>query len=159
MRYYLVDKVTAIERGKSIKGIKCVTLTDQTVHDHFPTMPIFPGSLIVEGLAQLGGCLIEVSMNQDPQAQPLRAVLVQIDKMKFYKPTFAGDRLEYTVEVQSLHPDCARLAVSASMDGEVRVSGALTLAMIEPQVEAITQQRKEVYSVWFREVKECPLIL
>ncbi len=159
MRFYLVDKVLDLEIGQSIRGIKCVTLTDQTVHDHFPLMPIFPGSLILEGLAQLAGCLIEVSLNQDVSSVLKRAVLVQVEKMKFYKPTFAGDRLEYKVKIQSLREEGARVFVEASMDSEERVSGVLTLALIEPQLEAITQQRKELYKVWFRDLKECPLIL
>ena len=52
MRYYLIDKVTALTPGRSATGLKCVTLTDEVLHDHFPDHPMLPGALIVEAAAQ-----------------------------------------------------------------------------------------------------------
>ena len=44
MRYYLIDKVTALQVGTSATGVKCVTLTDEVLHDHFPDHPMLPGA-------------------------------------------------------------------------------------------------------------------
>ena len=63
MRYYLIDKVTDLVSGERAKGLKCVTLTDDILHDHFPDYPMLPGALIVESAAQLAGFLLEMSFN------------------------------------------------------------------------------------------------
>ena len=57
MRYFLLDKITAFEPGKRACGIKCVTLTDDILHDHFPDQPLLPGALLLESMSQLGGFL------------------------------------------------------------------------------------------------------
>src|SRR4029079_7831143 len=64
MRYYLIDKVTELTAGQSARGVKCVTLTDEVVHDHFPDFPMLPGALIVEAAAQLAGFLLEMTFNR-----------------------------------------------------------------------------------------------
>src|SRR5262249_56251763 len=57
MRYFLVDKVTELVPGERIRGVKCVSLSDEVLHDHFPDFPVMPGALIVEAGAQLAGFL------------------------------------------------------------------------------------------------------
>ena len=64
--------------GEMARGVKCVSLSDEILHDHFPDHPIMPGLLVLEAAAQLGGFLIEMSLNRE--SDPLtRALLVQID--------------------------------------------------------------------------------
>src|SRR6266478_6488900 len=55
MRYFLLDKVTSFEAGKRASGVKCVTLTEDILHDHFPDYPLLPGALLLESMSQLGG--------------------------------------------------------------------------------------------------------
>ena len=61
MRYYLIDKVTELSVGRRARGVKCATLTDEILHDHFPDFPMLPGALIVEAAAQLAGFLLEIA--------------------------------------------------------------------------------------------------
>ena len=42
MRFILIDKVTELVLGESVTGIKCITATDEVLHDHFPGIPIMP---------------------------------------------------------------------------------------------------------------------
>ena len=51
MRFFLLDKITEYEPKKSAKGLKCITLSDPVLHDHFPGLPLLPGALIMEGVA------------------------------------------------------------------------------------------------------------
>jgi 3-hydroxyacyl-[acyl-carrier-protein] dehydratase len=92
MRYYLLDKVTALVAGERASGVKCVTLSDEILHDHFPDYPMLPGALIVEAAAQLSGFLLELSFNA-PDKPLVRAMLVQIERAKFYDPIAPGDTL------------------------------------------------------------------
>ena len=73
MRYYLIDKVTELELGERARGVKCVTLTDEVLHDHFPDYPMLPGALIVEAAAQLAGFLLEMTFNRRGRAPAARA--------------------------------------------------------------------------------------
>src|SRR6185295_4742030 len=89
MRYILLDRVTELEPGRRARGKKAITLTDDVLHDHFPDFPIYPGALLVEAAAQLAGFLLEKSRNQ-PGEPEARALLVQIDRTKFYRPARPG---------------------------------------------------------------------
>ena len=55
--FLLIDRVTEIDAGKSIKAYKNITIGEQIFQGHFPGHPIYPGVMIIEGLAQAGGVL------------------------------------------------------------------------------------------------------
>ena len=61
MRFYLIDRITNIEIGKTVSGIKCWTITDEIFTEHFPGFPVVPGVLLTESMSQLLGYLIEKS--------------------------------------------------------------------------------------------------
>ena len=157
MRYFLIDKIPSIEVGREAVGLKCVTLTDDVLHDHFPDLPILPGALITEGLAQLAGFLLEATFNRDETRQPRRAVLVQIDKMKFHLPTGPGDTLTMRASMESALEDAAQVAVEASVGEQKRARGKLTFAMIEVDSAKISAQRRDIYKIWTREMSNPPL--
>ncbi len=152
MRYFLVDKVTEWTKGERARGIKCVTLTDQVLHDHFPDHPIFPGSLLIEGLAQLSGFLIETS--RAPGLE--RAVLAQIDKAKFHKPAWAGDAIELTATLVSELDAAAVTEVTASVSGEQIARAKLTFMMTRVDSTAVHEQRRALYRVWTRDLPNKP---
>jgi len=156
VRYFLVDKVTSIEVGKKITGIKCVTYSDETLHDHFPDHPVLPGALIVEGLAQIAGFLLELSVNTDEAVDVRRAMLAQIDKMKFYETTGPGECLDYTVTVSSLHTDAAQVQVEATKQGVMAAKGRLNFALLTIDSIKISEQRQQLYKVWTRDLDHCP---
>ena len=158
MRYYLLDNITSVEIGKSATGVKCISLTDEVLHDHFPDIPILPGALITEGMAQLAGFLLEVTFNKNPDTPAVRAMLVQIDKMKFYKFSGPGDRLEYRVVLESALEDGARVLCEAYCGEERRAVGRLTFAMVDPKSAKIAQQRMDIYKIWTRNLTEVPLL-
>lgn len=156
MRYFLLDKILSIEVGREAVGLKCVTLTDDVLHDHFPDLPILPGALITEGLAQLAGFLLESTFNRDETRPPRRAILVQIDKMKFHHPSGPGDTLTLRVSVDSFLEDAAQVAVEACVGEQKRARGKLTFAMIEVDSPRISAQRRDIYKIWTRELSNPP---
>src|SRR3984893_2583057 len=110
MRYFLIDKVTHLEIGKSVRGIKNVTLTDEVLHDHFPDHPIMPGALILEAASQLAGFLLEMTVNT-PDRPLRRSLLVQIELAKFHDFAGPGDQLDIQVVLDSIHEEAAKVTV------------------------------------------------
>lgn len=157
MRYFLFDQITEINLSeKKITAFKCITLTDEILFDHFPENPILPGSLMIEGLAQLSGLIVEMILNSDEEKAVRRALLVQVDKMKFFKLSTPGDRLTYEVVVESVLEDGAKVRVLAHENGDKRASGYLFFALKEIPSEKITQQRRECYQIWTKKLENPP---
>jgi len=95
--FLLVDRVLEGEKGKSMVGLKNVSMNEPFFQGHFPSEPIMPGVLILEGMAQVGGCLAYCSV---PEMIGERLVyFAGIDKARFRKPVFPGDQIEYRMEL------------------------------------------------------------
>jgi beta-hydroxyacyl-ACP dehydratase FabZ len=94
--FLLVDRITELEPGKRVKGIKNVTINEPFFQGHFPGNPIMPGVLIIEAMAQVGGVLSGFSMPEDMKKEgPLNFYFVGMDKVKFRKPVVPGDQLVF----------------------------------------------------------------
>jgi beta-hydroxyacyl-ACP dehydratase FabZ len=95
--FLLVDRITEIEPGKRIVGIKNVTYNEPFFPGHFPGRPIMPGVLIVEAMAQTAGILAFKSI---PPEGPKRPVLfLGMDNVRFRKPVIPGDQLRLELEI------------------------------------------------------------
>lgn len=99
--FLLVDRITEIELGKRVVGIKNVTANEPFFQGHFPGNPIMPGVLIVEAMAQVGGVLARLSLSGPEEKENTDSVFfMSMDKVKFRKPVVPGDQLRF--EVQAL---------------------------------------------------------
>ncbi|MHC4125129.1 MAG: hotdog family protein, partial [Planctomycetota bacterium] len=63
MRFILIDKVVSLEAGRQIKAVKSVSLAEEYLSDHFPTFPVLPGVLLLEGLIEAASWLVRHSEN------------------------------------------------------------------------------------------------
>lgn len=99
--FLLVDRVTDIKEGESIVAYKNVSISEPVFEGHFPGHPIYPGVMIIEGMAQAGGVLaFKSSSSKDQEAAKDKVVyFMSIDKAKFRNPVKPGDRLEYRLNV------------------------------------------------------------
>jgi 3-hydroxyacyl-[acyl-carrier-protein] dehydratase len=153
MRYFLLDRIIEIIPGTRARGIKCVTLSDEVMHDHFPDYPIFPGVLMIEAAAQLAGFLLETSQPED-RVVPLRAVLAQIQRAKFHRPARPGDAVELTAEIQSSLDTAAQLEVRAEIGAELAMRGTLTFMLKAIDSQRVHEQRRYLYRLWTRALVE-----
>ena len=98
--FLLVDRVTKLAKGESINAFKNVSISEPVFQGHFPDHPIYPGVMILEGMAQAGGILAfeSMDMTKDEAAQKV-VYFMSIDKAKFRAPVRPGDRLEYRITV------------------------------------------------------------
>jgi 3-hydroxyacyl-[acyl-carrier-protein] dehydratase len=93
--FLMVDRIVNIRGDESAIGIKNVTYNEPQFVGHFPDNPVFPGVLLIEGMAQTAGAMCVLSqMGGD---QPKRVYFLTIDKAKFRKPVIPGDTVEYHV--------------------------------------------------------------
>lgn len=97
--FLLVDKITELEKGVVVRGYKNITISEQVFLGHFPNHPIYPGVLILEGMAQTGGVLAFESMEDKVNPKEKVVYFTGIDKAKFRNPVRPGDRLEYEMRV------------------------------------------------------------
>ena len=153
MRFHLVDKITEICYDKYIVGVKCITLADDVFNEHFPGYPIFPGSLILEGLAQLGGSFFELIMNE--KNVPIRrSVLTLVNHLKFRRPAYPGDRLIYKAEIKAFRLDEFGVAkVTAYIDDEILAEGEMMFNFFDIPNLRLEESRKEIYDICMRDVK------
>ena len=91
--FLLIDKVIDIREDHSGIGIKNVTMNEPVFQGHFPERPVFPGVLVIEGMAQTAGVIGILSAGNG--IQPRAVYFLTIDKCKFRKPVMPGDTVEY----------------------------------------------------------------
>jgi len=112
--FLLVDRITKMD-DKRACGVKNVTISEPYFQGHMPGHPIMPGVLIIEAVAQVGAVLLLSKAGLEVK----RPYLLGIEKAKFRKPIYPGDRMEIAVEIINLHKRYGKLR------GEVWVDGSL----------------------------------
>src|SRR5436190_18771000 len=90
--FLMVDRVHSMRGDEFAVGLKNVTANEPQFMGHFPGNPVFPGVLIIEGMAQTAGVICIRSI---AAASPKLVYFMTIDKAKFRKPVLPGDTLEY----------------------------------------------------------------
>ena len=98
--FLLVDRITEVIKNEGLIGYKNVSISENVFQGHFPGHPIYPGVMILEGMAQAGGILAFQSMDMTKEEAANKVVyFMSIDKAKFRAPVKPGDRLEYRIKV------------------------------------------------------------
>ena len=155
MRYLLLDRITALDPPDSARGIKCVSLSDDVFGEHFPGYPIFPGALILEAMAQLGGVLLEATMRQADR-HDLHALLTMVDRAKFRRVVRPGDQLILETKKLRVSEDGGQVDATAFVDGARVAQAQLTFAFAQVTNPRLIQLRKDVLNTWLHGAIEPP---
>lgn len=113
----LVDRVLDYEPEKKIIAIKNVTFNEPFFQGHFPGVPVMPGVLIVEAMAQAGGVLYLLSIPSNVKDYIM--YFMAMDKVRFRKPVTPGDQLILEVEILRKRSNALKLGATASVDGNL----------------------------------------
>lgn len=130
--FLLVDRVTEVNNGENLIGYKNVTIGEQVFQGHFPGHPIYPGVMILEGLAQAGGILAFKSMDMTKEQAAEKVVyFMSIDNAKFRAPVRPGDRLEYRVSVMKNKGAIWMLDGKAYVDDKIVAQAELKAMVVD----------------------------
>src|SRR5882724_9696651 len=116
--FLLIDRVIEIERKQRIVAMKNVSVNEPFFNGNFPNMPIMPGVLIVEAIAQAGGALLLTEV--EDRANKL-IMFTGIERAKFRRPVVPGDQLRIEVELKAWRAVANMIAVR--MEGVATVDG------------------------------------
>ena len=106
--FLLIDRVVDLTRRQRVVAIKNVTFNEPFFQGHFPGVPIMPGVLIIEAIAQAGGALL---LTEIPDRENKLMVFTGIERARFRRPVVPGDQLRIEVEVKAWREGGGRNAV------------------------------------------------
>jgi 3-hydroxyacyl-[acyl-carrier-protein] dehydratase len=153
MRFFLIDRITDWQVGVAAEATKNIALSEDFFDDHFPRRPVMPGVLMIEGMAQLAGLLLEASL-QAQLGRDAKAVLTVIERTKFREMVRPGDTLTYRAEVIAVNADGGKAAAQATLNGRVVVTTGLVFAFKYIDDPALETRRAELMRIWLPEAPQ-----
>jgi 3-hydroxyacyl-[acyl-carrier-protein] dehydratase len=147
VRFYLIDRILECLPGERAVGIKAVALSEDFMEQHFAGVPIMPGTMILEGLAQLSGYLL--ARTAAPEAPHRhKAVLTMVERAKFLQVVRPGDTLRLESRILAIHEDSAKVDAEASVNGERVASARMLFSFRDLDNEILEANRKAIFSIW-----------
>ncbi len=153
MRFFLIDKITKWYVGVGAEAIKNVALSEDFFDDHFPRRPVMPGVLIIEGMAQISGLLLEASL-KDKYDQDGKAVLTVLERTKFRDMVRPGDTLRYETEVVSVNKSGGKVSAKAMRDGKIVVTTGMVFGFKYVDDPLLESRRRELMKVWMADLEK-----
>jgi 3-hydroxyacyl-[acyl-carrier-protein] dehydratase len=114
--FLLIDRLADLNGDESGTGIKNVTVNEPCFQGHFPGAPVFPGVLLVEGMAQTAGAVVLATLGTENEGKLV--YFMSIDKCRFRKPVLPGDVVHYKVKLQNKRPPVWKYWAEAHVDGK-----------------------------------------
>jgi beta-hydroxyacyl-ACP dehydratase FabZ len=125
--FLLIDRVLEMD-DKKVRAVKNVTVNEPHFLGHFPEVPVMPGVLVVEAMAQAGGFLL---FSQVDEREDKLIYFTGIDKCRFRKPVVPGDQIIFEVELVAKRSTFAKIKGRALVDDEVVCEAEMMSALAE----------------------------
>jgi 3-hydroxyacyl-[acyl-carrier-protein] dehydratase len=125
--FLLIDRIVELTRAKRIVAIKNVTINEHFFAGHFPNLPIMPGVLIVESMAQAGGVLL---LSEFEDRQEKLVLFTGIERARFRRPVVPGDTLRIEVNVKVWRGDGGRMEGIAYVEGKKVAEATISCRLV-----------------------------
>ncbi|MBN1361289.1 MAG: beta-hydroxyacyl-ACP dehydratase [Sedimentisphaerales bacterium] len=154
MKFILIDKIVALTPGERLTAAKSVSLAEEYLADHFPTFPVLPGVLLLEGLIESAAWLVR-------QAESFAHSMVLLEEARNvkYKSFLApGSQVQYTVEARTIEESVSSFSGYGTVDGQKIVEArfglrhfnlaerSAALAAVDAQIIAEMKNRYKLLS-------------
>jgi 3-hydroxyacyl-[acyl-carrier-protein] dehydratase len=149
VRFFMIDRITRWEVGAAAEATKNVALSEDFFDDHFPRRPVMPGVLILEGMAQLSGLLLEASLQQKYQ-QSAKAILTVLERTKFRALVKPGDALEYRAELLSLNEAGGKVKATARRGETMVTASEMVFAFKRIDDPLLEEKRRRLLELWMQ---------
>lgn len=125
--FLLLDRVVELVEGEYIRAYKNITINEDVFNGHFPDLPVFPGVLILEAMAQASGVLGFKTMDKRPEDGSIY-LYASIDDARFKRQVVPGDRLFLESRVVSVKRGIWKFECRATVDDELAASATIMCA-------------------------------
>ena len=147
MRFILIDRITSWEPGIQAEATKNIALSEDFFDDHFPLKPVMPGVLILEGLAEIAGLLLEETVRQQ-QARRVKALLSIIEKAKFRDFVTPGDSLTYKATIEPINDLGGKMKGLIFRQDRQIGDAILIFSLLEIDNPRLDTRREELLNFW-----------
>lgn len=147
----MVDRIDEVKKFAYATGVKCITLSDDCFEHHFPGQPVYPGALLTESMAQLGGALLELSL-RDVMARCPRCV-VSTAKAKFRDFVRPGDLLQMKAEIISRHEESAKVTVVTTREAQRVCDAEFLFVFLQIDDDRLEAARVDVLDILTRKTR------
>jgi len=125
--FLLVDRIIEFEADQRIVGLKNVTINEPFFQGHFPGVPIMPGVLILEAMAQVGGFLV---FKAAEDREKKLVFFSGVENARFRRPVRPGDQILIEMKVLRIKSRIGKLHGSASVDGQLVAEAEIMFSMV-----------------------------
>jgi 3-hydroxyacyl-[acyl-carrier-protein] dehydratase len=127
--FLLVDKIVDMDGDSSAVGIKNVSINEPFFQGHFPSFPVMPGVLLIEGMAQTAGALCVASLNES--YEPQLVYFMAIDRARFRKPVLPGDTVYYHMTKRRNRGRVWRFEGQAKVNGQLVAEAEISAMIVD----------------------------
>jgi len=132
MRWIWIDKFVEFTPRTSATAVKNVTLAEEHLHDLYPSFPIVPHSLIVEGMAQTAGILVGEARNFEE-----KVILAKIGRATFHRLVRPGETIRYSAKIDQLNEQGASITGRVTVDGDLVAEIELMFSHIDQNMAGL----------------------
>jgi beta-hydroxyacyl-ACP dehydratase FabZ len=130
--FLMVDRVIELESGKRIVGLKNVTINEPFFQGHFPGVPVMPGVLVIEAMAQVAGIM---TYAEEPGINDKLIYFTGIENAKFRRPVIPGDQLRIEMELLNRRNHFGTMKGRATVDGRLVAEATVRFAIVDRPVK------------------------
>jgi 3-hydroxyacyl-[acyl-carrier-protein] dehydratase len=137
MRWFWLDRFTEFVSGSHATAVKCISLCEDHLDDHWPSYPVMPNTLVAEGMAQCGGLLVSEMYKFSELV-----VLAKFSRCEFEGSARPGDVLRYRANIEQLKDFGASVTVTGQLGDRPFCAADIFFARLSPDSSEQTKGRR-----------------